>query len=97
MEANLLACSAVDQVSGQVFNIACGERTSLNTLYKKICELLGKDVPPHYSPPRKGDVKHSLADISKAEQMLGYKPKYNVFQGLEKAIDWYISQAPNWF
>ena len=96
IEANLLACRAPREAIGQVFNIACGNRTTLNDLYGKLCELLGKNVEPKYTDPRPGDVKHSLADISKAERLLGYRPKYDVFTGLENAIDWYVENAPKW-
>jgi UDP-N-acetylglucosamine/UDP-N-acetylgalactosamine 4-epimerase len=96
IESNLLACTAPKEACGQVYNIACGERTSLNALYEKICQLLDKNVKPNYSPSRQGDVKHSLADISKAEKLLNYHPKFDVFHGLDTAIHWYVEQAPNW-
>ena len=79
-----------------MFNIACGQRTSLNDLYYKICDLLGKQIEPRYEPPRQGDVKHSLADITKAKTVLGYQAKYDVFTGLEMAIDWYREHAQLW-
>ena len=75
IEANLLACIAPQAACGQVFNIACGARTTLNDLYKKLAQLLGKNIEPRYVAPRPGDVKHSLADISKAKSLLGYSPK----------------------
>lgn len=96
IQANLLACTAPDEACGKVYNIAYGERTTLNALYKKISELLGKDTPPRYAPPRPGDVKHSLADISLARSLLGYDPQFDVFRGLEHAIHWYVENAPTW-
>ncbi|NIA31048.1 MAG: SDR family NAD(P)-dependent oxidoreductase [Actinobacteria bacterium] len=96
IEANLLACIAPQAACGQVFNIACGARTTLNDLYKKLAQLLGKNIEPRYVAPRPGDVKHSLADISKAKSLLGYSPKYDVFTGLERAIGWYKKNAPTW-
>jgi UDP-N-acetylglucosamine 4-epimerase len=74
---------------GEVFNITYGGRVYLNDLYWKICKLLEVDIQPIYGPERPGDIKHSNADISKAENTLGYHPKYDVDRGLEKVIDWY--------
>ncbi|MBN1464944.1 SDR family oxidoreductase [candidate division KSB1 bacterium] len=94
--ANILATQAPREACGQVFNIACGKRTTLIDLYKKICELLDIHREPKYVETRAGDVKHSLADISRAREFLGYEPKYDVFQGLEMAIDWYRTNAGSW-
>ncbi|MBN1481838.1 SDR family oxidoreductase [candidate division KSB1 bacterium] len=96
IEANILASRAPKQACGKVFNIACGQRTTLNDLYTKICELLNIYIEPRYVKERPGDVKHSLADISLARQILGYEPIYDVFQGLELAIDWYRDNAQFW-
>jgi UDP-N-acetylglucosamine 4-epimerase len=73
----------------QVFNIAAGERTSLNQLFEMLKEIGGSDLAPKYGPERKGDVKHSLADISKAKNLIGYNPSVNVKQGLKTAFEWY--------
>jgi UDP-N-acetylglucosamine 4-epimerase len=73
----------------QVYNIACGERTTLNELFERIKGIAGSDLAPIYGPERAGDVRHSLADISKARQMLGYEPAISVAEGLRKAFDWY--------
>ena len=73
----------------QVFNIACGSRTSLNELFKTIRESANSDLKPHYGPERAGDVKHSLADISKAEKLLDYHPQINVAEGLKMTLKWY--------
>jgi len=96
IEANVKACKAPREACGQAFNIACGKSTTLNELYAKICTLLKKDITPNYAPPRSGDVKHSLADISKAKKYLGYNPKYDLYQGLELAIEWYTANAKKW-
>ncbi len=88
VEANLLACTA-DNVSGEAFNIACGSRTTVNVLVDEIKTILGKNVQPVHSDPRPGDVKHSHADISKAEGMLEYKPLITFSEGLGKTISWY--------
>ncbi|MFL5808397.1 MAG: SDR family oxidoreductase [Flavisolibacter sp.] len=73
----------------QVYNIAFGERTSLNQLFEMIKEIGGSDLAPKYGPERKGDVKHSLADISKAKKLLGYNPPFNIREGLKEAFEWY--------
>lgn len=96
VEANILAACAPKEACGKVFNIACGQRTTLNDLYEKICALLNIRIEPRYLAARLGDVKHSLADISLAQKILGYQPIYNVFQGLELAIDWYREHAKFW-
>ncbi|MDF1551788.1 MAG: SDR family oxidoreductase [Deferrisomatales bacterium] len=89
VQANRKACQAPAEACGQVYNVACGERISLNRLYRRIAELLGSDVEPHYGPPRPGDVRDSLADIEKARRLLGYVPTHTVEQGLAEAIQWY--------
>ena len=73
----------------QVYNIAYGEQTSLNQVFEMIKEVAGSDLAPKYGPERAGDVKHSLADISKANNLLGYSPQVNVKQGLKTAFEWY--------
>jgi nucleoside-diphosphate-sugar epimerase len=88
VHANLLAAKA-PKVSGQVVNIACGERVSVNQIIQEINQLLGKNVKSRHVPDRPGDVKHSLADISLARQIIGYEPLVNFADGLRRAIDWY--------
>jgi UDP-N-acetylglucosamine 4-epimerase len=73
----------------QVYNIAYGKQTSLNELFETIKEIAGSDLAPKYGPERKGDVKHSLADISKAKELLSYQPAYDIRQGLKIAFEWY--------
>ena len=73
----------------QVYNIAYGEQTSLNDLFETIKQIAGSDLAPQYGPERKGDVKHSLADISKAKSLLGYDPAVSVKEGLKTAFEWY--------
>jgi nucleoside-diphosphate-sugar epimerase len=72
VHANLLACAENEDAAGEVFNIACGKRITVNRLVESINESLGKDVKPQYAEPRAGDVKHSLANIAKAQRFLGY-------------------------
>ena len=89
VEANLKACLANKSASGKTFNIAYGGRETLNDLYRKLCQLLSKNIEPIYKEERKGDIRHSNADISKAKEYLGYDPKYSMEKGLEFTIDWY--------
>ena len=88
VEANLRAARA-EKTQGQVVNIACGEAITVNAIIALINELLGKNVAPVYAPSRPGDVKHSLADITAAGNLIGYQPVVTFRQGLEKSIDWY--------
>jgi len=89
VEVNLKACLADKEALGEVFNVAYGGRVYLNDLYWEICKLLEINIQPIYGPERPGDIKHSNADISKAENILGYHPEYDVDKGLEKAMEWY--------
>ncbi|MAE86054.1 MAG: LPS biosynthesis protein WbpP [Flammeovirgaceae bacterium] len=75
----------------EVYNVACGERTSLNELVNYINQYLGADISAIHGPERPGDVKHSLADISKAISLLNYNPSIKVIDGLKNVIDWYRS------
>jgi nucleoside-diphosphate-sugar epimerase len=88
VEANLLACAAAG-AAGEVFNIACGESTSLNQTIDIIAGIVGKKIPPVHEPPRTGDIKYSLADISKAKKILGYTGAIKFPEGLERTIAWY--------
>lgn len=97
VEANLLAATTQNvDATNQVYNVALSERTTLNHLFEMIRSLLAprfphlKDFRPVYRDFRAGDVRHSQADISKAERLLGYAPKYKIAQGLEEAMDWYV-------
>jgi len=88
VEANLLA-ARVKQTKGEVVNIACGEVVTVNEIIDTINRLLGKKIRPIYEPVRLGDVKHSLADITVAKKLLGFKPVVLFKEGLTKAIEWY--------
>jgi nucleoside-diphosphate-sugar epimerase len=88
VEANLCAARAA-QTAGQMVNIACGERITVNEIIRLINQIVGKSVAPRYVPSRTGDVKHSLADIQLAGKLIGFRPVVNFRQGLEIAIDWY--------
>ena len=76
----------------QVYNIACGEQTSLNNLLEKIKQIAGSDLVPKYGPERTGDVRHSLADISKATERLQYRPQVSIFDGLKPTFKWYAGR-----
>lgn len=89
VQANLLACLAPHEAAGQAFNIAYGGREYLIDIYHTLTKALGKDIEPIFGPDRKGDIKHSNADISKARQLLGYEPTHNFERGLNEAITWY--------
>lgn len=89
IEANLRACQASGDVAGEAFNIGAGGRLFLIDIYNHLCKALDKDVEPNYGPPRKGDVRDSNADISKARELLGYDPEYDFEKGIALAIDWY--------
>jgi len=88
VEANLLAARA-KHTKGQVVNIACGKAITVNAIIEMINELLGKNIKPIYAAPRPGDIKHSLADITLAQKLIGFKPNVSFRAGLEKAIAWY--------
>jgi UDP-glucose 4-epimerase len=90
VEANLLACQApATQVAGQVFNIATGRAISVNETFKILQGMTSYSGQPKYEAERSADIKHSLADISKAAAHLGYKPKVNFEDGLRRTVDWY--------
>lgn len=89
IEANLKACKSKSDYSGGAFNVACGGREVLNDVYYELCNALEKDIIPKYSTDRKGDIKHSNADISKAMNELNYRPTFDFKKGIEESIEWY--------
>ena len=89
IEANLKACLAPAAAAGESFNIAYGGREYLVDIYYALCEALSVSIEPIFAPDRKGDIKHSNADIGKAKRMLGYRPEYDFKRGLAEAIEWY--------
>ena len=89
IEANLKACLAPHEAAGEAFNIAYGGREYLIDISYALTKALGVDIEPNFGPDRKGDIKHSNADITKAKELLGYDPDYNFERGLAEAIDWY--------
>ena len=88
VQANLLACQAND-APGEVVNIACGSRISLLDLLQLLRDQTGSGVEPELAAPRPGDVTHTLADISRAEHLLGYRPQVDMREGLRRTIEWH--------
>ncbi len=89
IEANLKACLSDEKANGEAFNVAYGGREYLIDIYHSLTKALGVDIDPVFGPDRKGDIKHSNADISKAKELLGYEPEYDFARGLNEAIEWY--------
>lgn len=93
VDANVKAIFANKDSYGQVFNVACGQTLTINELLDKIKRKLKKNIIEiEYLPKRKGDIKSSLADISKTKEHLNYNPIYNIDEGLDKTIKWYINE-----
>jgi len=95
VQMNILAATASDEVKDQVYNVAVGDRTTLNNLIDAIQKSLNNNklkinTSPIYREFRAGDVRHSQADISKAKNNLGYCPEYRIFDGIDKSMPWYI-------
>jgi UDP-glucose 4-epimerase len=88
VDANLLAARA-NQTKGEVINIACGQAVTVNEIIDMINDLVGKTVKPKYTALRPGDVKHSLADIALAKNLIGFEPVVDFQDGLRISIDWY--------
>lgn len=95
VQANLLAATASDSAKNEVYNVAVGDRTTLNDLFAVLKSALGEngvvyDKEPVYRDFRPGDVRHSQADIGKAASKLGYAPEYRICEGIAKAMPWYL-------
>jgi len=89
LNANWLAANA-KETHGEAVNISTNNAVSVNTVVKTISRLLGKEhIKPVYAPPRPGDIKHSLADVKRAKELIGYEPLVSFEEGIAKAIDWY--------
>ena len=90
VQANIKALFTENETAlNEVYNIACGVSITLVELYDLLKEVMNSDLAPNFGPPRQGDVRHSLADISKARTLLGYEPEFDVKSGIEKAVHWY--------
>ena len=94
VQANLRALEAdATNVAGRVFNVACGERHTLNEMFRTLAELTDYMGHPNYGPERAGDVRDSLADISAARQAFGYEPEVGFPEGLRRTVEWYRQEA----
>ena len=98
VQANLLAATAGQSAKNEVYNVAVGDRTTLNDLFSALQSALAESGKPCEKPPvyrdfRAGDVRHSQADVSKAESKLGYEPEYRIEAGIAKAMPWYIENV----
>jgi UDP-N-acetylglucosamine 4-epimerase len=89
VQANIKAVLAPDINKHEVVNIAVGEATTLNQLWQYICANTGINLAPEYREERKGDVRHSLANVSKAQQLFGYQPAVTIQKGLQTTVEWY--------
>jgi len=100
VQANILAATATDEAKNEVYNVAVGGRTTLNTLFSALKEHLSANgvsytQAPVYRDFRAGDVRHSQADISKIQMALGYAPQFDIVQGIKKAMPWYVTSLKN--
>ena len=98
VQANLLAATAAQSAKNEVYNVAVGDRTTLNDLFNALQSALAESARPYAKPPvnrefRAGDVRHSQADVSKAHRKLGYTPEYRIKEGIAKAMPWYIEHV----
>jgi nucleoside-diphosphate-sugar epimerase len=94
VDGALRASQAGAQVSGKVINVATSSRISLNDLFRTIKGITGATVEPVYGPPRAGDVRDSLADITRARELLGYTPAVGLEEGLRQTVTWFMSTRP---
>ncbi|WIV11201.1 SDR family oxidoreductase [Proteiniborus sp. MB09-C3] len=92
VEANIRACLASDEATGNVFNIATGNRVSILDLLNEICDILEAKVSPIFMDWRAGDVMHSFANIEKAKKLINYTPIYDFKSGIKKTINWYLEK-----
>ncbi|MFV0400690.1 MAG: SDR family oxidoreductase [Oscillospiraceae bacterium] len=91
IQANIRACLAGEDAGGSAYNIAYGERYTVNEVYAIIADAVGSSQKPEYAQPRAGDILHSLADTSRAREMLGYLPRWDFKAGIAEALAWYLA------
>lgn len=91
VQANVKAMLSSDDIDNDVINIACADRLSLNSLWSELQFISNKKLNPIYGPERKGDVKDSLADISRAKELINYTPEVTVKEGIKKTYEWFIN------
>ncbi len=92
VQANIKGMFANKKTGNEVYNIACGDRVSLNTLWDSLQKVSNNKLKANYGPNRQGDVKDSLADISKASELMDYKPLFDIDKGLDITFEWFIKQ-----
>ena len=88
VDANILA-TQTPKAGGEVLNVACGTRVTILGLASFIGQILGRDVNPRFEKARAGDVRHSLADVTKAREFLGYRPRFGIEEGLKLTVEWF--------
>jgi UDP-glucose 4-epimerase len=88
-----LLAAETPAAAGEVFNVACGERCSVNRLLASLKTILGTTTQAHYAQARPGDVRHSQAEITKARRILGYEPKVDLLLGLRRTVEWFRGQG----
>ncbi|NCC51398.1 MAG: SDR family oxidoreductase [Spartobacteria bacterium] len=91
VEGNLCCRTAPPEAAGGVYNLACGDRTSVNDLATGLARALGKDIQPVYEPPRPGDVRDSQADNARAREMLQWAPSVDFNEGLRRTVEWFLA------
>jgi nucleoside-diphosphate-sugar epimerase len=94
VQANIAACSASKEACGKVFNVACGERISLLNILEILYAEADRRVLPKFEPQRPGDVRDSLADISRARDLIRYRPRVSFQKGLKKTFEWFRTAEP---
>jgi UDP-N-acetylglucosamine/UDP-N-acetyl-alpha-D-glucosaminouronate 4-epimerase len=92
VQANLLACTT-PHIDGEVFNVAYGAKISINQIYAQLSKLMGRRIPARHEPPRAGDVRHTLADLTQARERLGYRPTTDIAAGLDKTVQWFMNRT----
>ena len=90
VEANIRACFSEKIEGAEVFNVACGDRTSVANMFEMLCEISGRNLEANFGPERKGDVRDSLADITKAMNLMDYNPQINILEGLRTTWEWFV-------
>ncbi len=90
VQANLLAAVAPETVAGEVLNVACHDRITVNRLFARIQTLLGSGIGAEHGPDRAGDIRHSFATIDKAKRLLGYRGEISFEEGLKRSLEWYV-------
>ncbi len=94
VDALILAAQSNQKFAGDLVNVACGEHNTVNEAYEAICKIVGRPVKKNHAPPRLGDPRKSHADISKAHQLLGYKPSIMFAEGMKITGQWWLDNQP---